>query len=224
MRVEFVGLPGAGKTHACRETHTALRLRDVDARLDCVEDWRPHTRGVARDYLALTGRGRRRVRVSTAAAWLGRRTMHARDSGAARGLSACAYLVAVDAHVRRLEPAAVWLHDQATVQALWSIAMRCRTDAADAGALHTRMAWPDVVVEIRAPLPTIAGRLATRGKLPRSLHLEADDTVEEALERGDTAMAELQALAARRSVTWLAAEDPADVADMLLALPPDAQG
>lgn len=219
VRVEFVGLPGAGKTHCCREAQSALRSRGIEARLDFVEQWRSQRRRTALDALVVALRRERGIGVAAGVAWLRR---HAPEGSAVPdgpAWRAFAYLLAVDAHVRRLGPAPVWLHDQGTVQALWSLAMRSAVDAASvAAAFGWRVAWPDVVVEVRAPLETVLERLARREALPSSLRdADGDAGLRPALERGSAALSALRQRACPDS-TWRVLPEGSDAGDEVARL------
>jgi hypothetical protein len=215
VRVEFVGLPAAGKTQACATAHRVMRDRGTEARLDTVADWRPQRRQVLADYLWLRARGQARVGAVSSAAWLARRAAAAGDAGPLRGWGACAYLVAVDTHVRRLAPDPLWLHDQATVQALWSVSMRAGIGIADVTDRYgPRISWPDLVVEKRAPLPTILDRLAARQVVPSSLGF-ADGGLVDTLRRGETTTAALREDAEARAVPWLVLDDDDAAGEMV---------
>lgn len=221
VRVELTGLPAVGKTTAAQQAHAVLRQGGLEAGLDCVGQWRPHPAGWIGDYLRSAGHERPRVTVTGVAAWLVRHRGDVPAADLRRAWGAGAYLVAVDAHVRRLRPSAVWLHDQATVQALWSLALRSGTPVPEVvDAFAGRVAWPDLVVELRTTLPTLAGRLRRRWALPAALPPTAPD-LEAALTMAAAAADDLRHSARAHAVRWVTLdghdEVGADVAERVRA-------
>lgn len=222
--VEFVGLPGAGKTTLARYAARWLRAHGLDVR-EPLADRSPVGWKRLFDHM---------VAASDLAA---RRPGTAADAGAALW-SACRPRADQWAHlalnwcycVRQAERArsnsAVVLVDQGPCQLLWSLGFRSgpeRLDAKQLAHLAARIApnavAPDVVVLVLAPTEQVAARLVARDGRGDELSRAAARSPERAFARADATLEQVRAaLEARLRVVVVENGRSHDVAETAAGL------
>lgn len=162
MLIEFMGLPGAGKSTIARGVCT--RLRQSGYRLVWAPDAFMHTRpGLLRAYklARMAAFGVRHPRVACDAVRCGRSFPQPTRAAAARLVGNWMYVTAMRA--MRQRPGELVVLDQGLVQGLYSLALQSDGDwrLAVRRALAV-VSCPDVVVSIEAPGAVVRERMLCR--------------------------------------------------------------
>jgi len=164
LRVEFLGLPGSGKTTIARELHEMLAHTQPELIFapDLLRD-EAHTRvrGAAKLWLILSELGRGGTGFDSIRRVLTIRQTHPRDK--LRAVFTIATMVSLYAHLQRRGLSAVL--DQGILQALWSVQLGAAGNGSDAllaGLLDEAACSGRVHVSVETPRNVCIQRLGAR--------------------------------------------------------------
>ena len=189
--IEFVGLPGAGKSVLSVKVAALLRARGLDvAEPTHVLN---HRVGSARRRVTRVAVALRQIAVSPARSCAGARAIAATAQHRHRDFlkSLTAWLLALDTIGRTR--AAVTILDQGLFQALWSIQWSAERETTRIAALAARALPPSMGVVIVETDPHVVRRRLAGRDAPAS-RLERHDDGDEALARGSDALERTRAL------------------------------
>jgi thymidylate kinase len=166
--VEFVGLPGSGKTTIARSTAATLRARGVHVlepvarvnELDAV-------RRSATKFAYCAGEG---LRAPAATAALAKLVAESRQPNVALAARNLTNLVLQRALAIPARPADVVIHDQGVFQSLWSLNLQARNPPRLDAALYARVAGGAphrLVVFLDADVARVLERLSMRSDVGR---------------------------------------------------------
>lgn len=183
--VEFLGLPGAGKSHLARTLADELRARGESVSIPTarVDESVPAPQRLLRKSMLAAREAVAHPRRSAAAMASIRDAVRAGDGGAAGRSLQWLVTARLLADARRME--GVHLLEEGLTQALWSIGSR-----GDVGPMlehaGTAQHFSDVVVVVDAPLALVRRRLEDRSSRHSRLQRAAADAIDEELAQGET--------------------------------------
>ena len=180
--VEFLGLPGVGKSTLAAEVASALQKEGVPVRFEDLRrvPWLLKRLRSSRDILGLTLRKPRYVYLS------GRSIRASKQRSPYDLLKVMHNWLNVTARAERVRPApTVTLVDQGLFQALWSVSYNSqeREAAKFVRRLSALMPQPDLLILLEAEIPTVARRLRDRGESASRLDPQRNAAFEPELAR-----------------------------------------
>lgn len=178
MLIEFFGLPGSGKSTLSRHVASLLRARGHHV-VETTYNLDHCSQGIGRLW-AKSGHVARYTMINPYRAASDLAGVVASHQTATADLAKSAFnwmfISALASHPR--SPDRVTLLDQGLAQAMWSIALAARRKSwlrLVSSEPSRRALCPDMIIHIRAALPTIGERLASRKRLASRLDAHGHD-------------------------------------------------